>query len=412
MPGKLNLFNFLGVDLVRSPLHIPDGAFTQLQNAEFPTDQGEGGLKKRGAMLRLNSSALAGSVMAFGNIPIDSPALGQGLVPAILVFRTVSGVPSWLASTDGTTFSVVSAMTCPITIGSATADGVLVAASLAHKLWIILDDDLCGGLGEALSSWNGSAQAIVVSPIDPLGVTVPASPRVIATQGLLYFFVGARVYQFSPSTGQMTQVGPSLGTDTAYEVAWAFGRLWVMTQTAAGGTAFYSIVPGQETAWTADTGGNLASPRAPLGLITYNGKLYASTYTTDFTAAAIIRERDSAGTWSNSDTGATARSKYPKLIEFDDKLYAGYYAVDGGGAVNALTVRSFNGTSWSQDKDIFTDYSGVTLIGQPAVWSSHLYWPFAGATNNVVAKRTTAGVWTTPVTAGAGTTYEVAGGLS
>lgn len=82
MGGKLNVYNLgdLGIDLVGSPIHIPDGALTQAQNAAVSQNQGEHGLKKRLGMAKLNATALnsGAAIVSIGNVPFAAPDGGGG----------------------------------------------------------------------------------------------------------------------------------------------------------------------------------------------------------------------------------------------------------------------------------------------------------------------------------------------
>lgn len=59
-----------GIDLVNSPIHVEDTALLTCQNAQISPDDAELGLKKRDGMVKINSIAAAGSIIAVINIPI------------------------------------------------------------------------------------------------------------------------------------------------------------------------------------------------------------------------------------------------------------------------------------------------------------------------------------------------------
>ena len=74
MPLKLNVYNLgsLGIDLVNSPLHIADGSLLDCQNAQMSPNDAELALKKRDGMVKINSVAANGSIIAIFNVSIDA----------------------------------------------------------------------------------------------------------------------------------------------------------------------------------------------------------------------------------------------------------------------------------------------------------------------------------------------------
>lgn len=78
MGGKLDLYNLgdLGVHLVETPVHSPDGSFTAAQNVAVSQDQGEHGIRKRHGMSKFNSVAMVGSVVSLTNVPFPLPGGG------------------------------------------------------------------------------------------------------------------------------------------------------------------------------------------------------------------------------------------------------------------------------------------------------------------------------------------------
>ncbi len=61
----------LGIDLVNSPIHVPDTAILSGQNAQVSPDDAEMALKKRDGMVKINSIAAAGTLKAMFNIPVS-----------------------------------------------------------------------------------------------------------------------------------------------------------------------------------------------------------------------------------------------------------------------------------------------------------------------------------------------------
>lgn len=95
-----------GVNLVASPLHTPEGGLLSAQNVEFIRDQGIGGIGSRGGLAPLNTTALAGAVMAVANIPLALPTVG------IMLLACDTGETETFKSTpDGTVWTDILAAT-------------------------------------------------------------------------------------------------------------------------------------------------------------------------------------------------------------------------------------------------------------------------------------------------------------
>lgn len=98
----------VGVDIVDSPLHTPDGGLLEAQNVQVIRKQGVGGIGSRPALKPFNTAALGGSVLAMTAVPLPS-AVDSATLPTILIF-TPTGL---LRSTDGTTFSPLTLSVAP-----------------------------------------------------------------------------------------------------------------------------------------------------------------------------------------------------------------------------------------------------------------------------------------------------------
>lgn len=78
MAGKLNLYNLgdLGVKLVDSQVHAPDGAFVQAQNVSVSLNGGQHGIRKRHGLRLHTGTSMGGSVLAVINVPFPLPEGG------------------------------------------------------------------------------------------------------------------------------------------------------------------------------------------------------------------------------------------------------------------------------------------------------------------------------------------------
>ena len=433
--GKLNLFNLgaLGVDLVKSPLHLPDGAWTSLQNAEFSHEGGQGGVKKRGSLTRINSSALAGAVQAIANVPL--PLLTETLM---MVAMNEGETESWKFTEDGASFTDIAAASLQRALGPQTFTADISSAinpgfifmgqrALSYKqrfyfvgsnyvLWHPLIADPTTATAPVIVVWDGTTQfEIIRIPTNPTA-TGGSKPIWItdmaAINGFVYLCVfdhggtapshKGRVIALDPISGDLSIVGNYFGDDSGentngmpYCLASAFGYLWTGTLGLTGGSPgkIYRIQAGIDESWTldhtiADSGGYLMS------MLAFEGNLYAAA-TGIVGLAAKVWKRAPDGTWSADLTaGTTGVSYFGGLIAFNDELYVAYFR-DGAEA----GIWRYNGTSWSEDLDVDSTYSvNDHAPGQPFVFKGNLYWPWFdassdSATTGFLLKRTTGGTW-------------------
>lgn len=70
MPGKINLYGLgtVGVDIVSSPLHSPDGAYTSAQNCASSPEDTEESIRKRPGISLLSTGSLGSAVIMVHNI--------------------------------------------------------------------------------------------------------------------------------------------------------------------------------------------------------------------------------------------------------------------------------------------------------------------------------------------------------
>lgn len=118
MPGKVNVYSLgtEGVNRVKSPVHVPDGALLSAQNAEVSQDRGQRGLRKRAGMSRLTIEAGAGSILSMAAIPLPDPGddeLGGPGLTGILEIGIDGASPTTRVTADGTTFSNKTVMARP-----------------------------------------------------------------------------------------------------------------------------------------------------------------------------------------------------------------------------------------------------------------------------------------------------------
>lgn len=74
MPTKINLYNLgaIGVDIVSSPVHLPDGGFVSAQNSSSSPEDAEQSLQKRPGISQLATPAFPASIIAIHSIRAGS----------------------------------------------------------------------------------------------------------------------------------------------------------------------------------------------------------------------------------------------------------------------------------------------------------------------------------------------------
>jgi hypothetical protein len=432
MAGKLNIYNWgdLGVDLVKSPLHIPDGAWRRLQNAEFPTDEGQHAIKKRGSLIRINSSALAGAVGGLTNVPLNYPGDRQLLVG----LTTAEDPDSWKTSSNGSSFTDLAAATVQRPVGGQKLSGTFIVGGNfyfpsrgAHlqNLYFFPGDDYIAYptinfTAPPLVAWDGATSYVMFRvPTNPTS-TVGSTPRLItdmiAANDLLYLSVWdhggsdpngkGRVLAFNPQTGVLALVGQKFGDGTdehgrgfPYCLADYLGQLWCGSNAGTGTSgnmgSIWRITPGADDDWIEDE--QLSGVQiGVMSLLGYKGKLYAAL-AVGVGGTALVTVRDPlAQTWATSFTApATGVSYMGGLVVFDDNLYSCFFK----GGTDCL-IKQFDGSSWTTDKDVGTDINTDHAPGNPFVFGDELYWPFYDHTSDAsqtafVLKRTAGGTWST-----------------
>lgn len=425
--GKHNVFNLggYGVNLVDSPLHLPDGAWRSLQNAEPSTDRSRGGLKKRGSLTRLNSVALAGSLKALANVPL--PLNTQSFLYAAL--NGDEDPHSWKRSEDGSSWTNVDTSTLPIAVqdpnSTATTWDLIVCPTASFKRALYYPGDDYVRHPDAsftdppllVYTPDGGAYELVRIPPNPTDPTGACIGIVAMAQynGIIYLATAdsggvapdhkGRVLSFDPVTGVLAEIGNRFGDGTGENTkgfpccfASYQGRLFVGTYGVSGNNQgrVYSILAGSEDTWATDYTGALHNGYIHT-LAVYKGKLYAGT-DADSSGTAIVLERSTSGTYSTSFTAPVGnQSRFTGLIVFNDCLYVGWRNVD------TVLIKKFDGSSWTTDLDVTATYA-YGNVGLPVIFKDELYWPIAptdpsSGTDGFILKCTTGGVWSQVLTA-------------
>jgi hypothetical protein len=421
VPGKINVFNLgdLGVDIVKSPLHIPDGAWRKLQNAEFGSNKGQHAIKKRGALLRINSVALAGSPLSFSNVPIAYPG-----TKTLLVGMNDGATEGWRSSTDAADFTAtVSASHLQRPSGHVDVTAIFSTLSASsfymgqkpvtfkNRFFYAGDNYVPGTSAPPVVMYDGQSQfemfRIPTNPTSTAGTVPTWIPHMVVWNGIIYMCVldegGAvpnvkgRVLAFDPSNGAVSLVGNRFGDDTGENgrgyphcLAVYNGELYCGSNAISGSSgqmgSVWRINPLTDTVWTEDkqiAGGN----NGVMSMAVYNGNLYASLAAGVGTAALVLK-RDSVGTWTTSYTPSDTGVSYTgALIVFNSNLYAVNFKA-GSGAVTLIL--KFDDSSWSTAKDFGADVVTDISPGDPTIFNDILLFSFFPPTSD---SATTGHLW-------------------
>lgn len=398
MPGKLNVYNLgeLGVNTTVSPVHLKDGELTKGQNATYDPSGGEGGLRKRFGMTKLNGTAAAGVIGGLISVPLPNP---QTLVKTLYAGYGSADANTWTKTTDGAVYTPGTTPASPIAVAKLPTGAYYFerAATLNGKLYYPGDNYTLTTDAPILCAYDGTLDLEVLKV--PYSAAASANANNIldmtVVNGMLAFSVydtggsapnhRGRVFMFMPSIGYLYQIGNRFGGASddntggmPFTLCSYGGKLWAGTYGVSGAAQgkIYWIRPLTDDAWTLDF--TAASGQGwIMSLCGYRGQLYAGT-SGDAGSSPLVKVRSSAGVWTTSDTGGGitgTNGYYCSLIVFEDNLFACYY--DLGGAGNVL-IRKYNGSSWSTDLNVKTTYS-AREPGQAFVFNGNLYVSFVGS---------------------------------
>lgn len=396
-PDPITVYNLgeLGVNLVKSPIHLEDGELVAAQNAEFYREQGRGAIRKRPALRRYNSSVLAGTISGAIGVPLAGPGRRS-------VYAQKPATPFFRKTTDGTTWANDSGFqTSPQNSGIILTEYPMLRAAIV-KGQFFYPVGLSDVTNAAIYGYDGDAEFEFVRMGDYAGNT-----RTLCQHGGQVVFTAkyaddtttrAGVFLADPVTGAVTQIGsgfdstPGTGIEVVCGVSYQ-GKIWIGTSNLNGVTKeakLYSASP-VSTAWTTErtTSGHYMYS----SLAVRNGELFAGTWIATAGTAAIVEKRTAGGTWSTSQTGGstTTRNRYDGLITWNGDLYAIYNAPDHAGTP-ILRIEKFNGSAWSTDKDLQAA-GEVTVAGVVAVGLA-LYYNAQTAIASHVWRKTPTVTWT------------------
>jgi hypothetical protein len=433
--GKLSVFNMAekGVNVTKSPIHLEDGELTKAQNWQTDPTLADGAIRRRDSLVKLNSSAMAGSVKGLIAMPFPDAFTQTRTFYAPIddtssnTWRTSStgAAASWATITTATLRKAQTAVHDPGASGVFTGGMRGLVTWCAHRNKIYFPGDDYNTNSEAgtdtaatLYSWDGTtAVKLLDIPADPNVATnlskgissiVPysANELIISVWGEnpSTSFTHSSVLLYDLLTGTLTQLGPE--TDLIHQVPLApyvyNGRIWIgpMYLASTGQTLSIKWVRPGDAAWTTDANFE-AIDVGGTNMVEFLGNLYMGTHSSLAVVARIRKRTTATGAWSTvKSTDGTGVGQYigPLIKNAANTLLLAFYHTGNGTTPTDRILSSVDGTTWLTDLDIDADLGvGYAVSGQPYLdTDGSIYWALRKSDNTgFIKKRTSAGVWST-----------------
>ena len=364
----------LGVVVDKSPVHADPSELLKAQNAVRDPLGVDGGLVKRPALGKLNSSAAAGSISGGISMPVFNFADTRTLYLA----QFNSSAAAWVSTSN---LFVASAVTTALAIWKDPTAYYTLAANVARmgavfggRLYYAGADYTPGTTSPTIRVFNGSEdkELCKILPATTKGVT-----GFFAQKGSLYVltldsgttdadFVGS-IYKLE-SNGHLTKQGDSLPTGYVPTALIVYNdKIYVGASrlTTTNEARVYWLDPlSSTTAWTADVTLD-ADDYQVTGFASFKGLLYLTTKNGGGATKGKIRQRSLAGSWSTVDSTVNNTGSYEDIIAWEGYLYASSRNYDA--TTNLATIRrSSDGSSWATVANAATPGTGFgifTIIG-------------------------------------------------
>jgi len=415
-------------------VQMEDGMLRRAQNAIHDPTGAMGGLRKRPGLIKVNSSAVSGSVFGICNVPLAPITLRRFLIG---IDQSITTTHQWITSTDG--FGTVTTATTPAaTAKSATIHPILnsfiilTSRGCSIEQLFIYPGDYTRGNPQPVRAYDGTVDRelfkvpLNAKAVADVGLTAYAAHvgqildwLVIGTKlyfvSLDYIHIGtynaSTVFEYDTQTGGLQQIGEGAGnglgdlgdggvtfTCLGYHQGYLYAGVGPPSGSSGNSTAagVYRIRPGDDTVWTYDfdnSGAGDADNEAPLCMASYKGLLYVGMI--DFnSSSARMMVRSAAGAYSSSTTvGSASGSAWTRAIVFGDNLYA--CAWDNNGAASITTIRKFDGSSWTIVKTIDTATADCRVGVEMIVHNGILYVLAIDNDKNAIVTRSADGTsWT------------------
>ena len=430
MPKNLSVYDMAdrGVNVTKSPIHLEDGELTKAQNWQTDPTLADGAIRRRDAMTKLNSSALAGSVKGLVAMPFPDEFTTTRTFYAPIDDATTN---TWRTSTDGASWLTITTATLqePANTSHSNGTGGIFQDTMRgstpwvgfnHRIYFPGDDYTSSEDGgtttnPTLYSWDGTTAVklfeVPQSPYSTLRCQAIVSIIPYGANELLLSChdydtadgaVHTRVLLYSTVDGSLEQLGPEtdiLGSVVAMAVFQ--GRVWIApTNFVIGATLNIAWIRPGDPAWTTDTAFEAAAIGG-VGMAEFLGDLYVGTHSSAATDAFIKKRTTATAAWStvkSADGSGTGQRLGPLIVDAaGTTILAWYNSVDGTGVLQRI-LSSTDGTTWSTDLDVVADLgAGYNVPGVPYLDSDDsIYWAIRKSDNTgFIKKRTSAGTWST-----------------
>ena len=430
MSPKLNVYNMadMGVNVTKSPLHLEDGELTKAQNWQTDPALADGAVRRRDALAKLNSSALAGSVKGLIALPLPSEFTTTRTFYAPIDDATTN---TWRRSSDGTTWATITTATlrkCATTshanvsgsIYEGSLRGVGAFASLSGKIYFPGDDynspeDASTDTPPTVYSWDGTTERkLFVVPRNPYAdsdsYAVTSIVPYSATELLVSVFdihAGnntrhGRVFLYDTVDGTLEQLGPESDIRGGIFIPFVYqGRAWIAPANfVIGSTQSIQWVRPGDAAWVSDANFE-ASAVGGVSMAEFLGDLYLGTHSSAAVVSRIRKRTTSTAAWTSvfsTDGSGTGQYCGPLIVTADGLTILAYMNNADGTSPEQRILSSTDGTSWSTDLDIVADLGTAYIVSGTPYRDSDgsSYWPIRRSDNTgFIKKRTSAGTWST-----------------
>ena len=418
----INVYNMgeEGVNVDVDDVHLRDGELRTAQNMQIDPAGGIGGVRRRDGMATF-SSGISGSLTGMIGLPLpDRSQLTRRFYAAM----DQDDAGRWRTSTNGTTWSDTGAngMEIPRRLESSSDWAGLAAGSLTlilgaspfvqlnNKLYYAGSDYTQGTTLPTIHVWDGTTDyqisEIPISPSNPTDIPEVVTAMAVYNENniIVASWDGgafSRIFLMDTTTGAMSQLAPETVITT---IPFCFtvyqGAIYMGLINGSGGstsTIRYTR-PGDAT-WTTDFTTTSATGYV-VALQVFKGKLYAGL-AADSLSNALIKQRDSEGTWTTVRTSASTDpiNFYGPFILTSDGgtmlVFEG--TVSGPGATPVSSILSTtDGSAYSTDYDIEANISnGHASAGCPIRdTNGDIYWVVRSTgVGDRILKRTAAGSW-------------------
>jgi hypothetical protein len=333
--ANINVYDLAkkGVNTTKAPVQLDDGELTKAQNAIPDRDGFDGILTNRPGLVKFDADVAAGSIHGFIGVPLGP---GPGTT-------TDDETVYYLANEAGTWFKSTNSFNTSSAVSLFTAHKQFtLSAMLGGRLFYIATD-------ETVHVFDGIKDSLFFDPHS----TFPTLINLYGGNGFIYIVArdgSSNDYVLElDSDGRSRQLGAAIPSNYGVSnLRFHQNDLYAGCVKNAAEWKVFRIRPAvatTTTVWTTDFTSSSETDVTAVVLESFKGLLYSGPETA--TAAARVRQRSAAGSWSAVDSGSAA-DDITSLREFNGFLYAAWSPYSAG---NAVIRRSSTGSSWATVKD-------------------------------------------------------------